>query len=45
MYDYLAKKNQNIFLHKFKYALRGIRITYSGNFKKAKRKKKLYYYV
>lgn len=27
------------------YPIKGIRILYAGNFKKAKRKKKLYYYV
>jgi hypothetical protein len=29
----------------FRYPLKGIRILYSGNFKKAKRKKKLHYYL
>lgn len=33
------------FLLFYKYPLRGIRIVYSGNFKKAKRKKKYLYYI
>lgn len=45
LYDFSSDRRDNIFLHSYKYPLRGIRITYSGNLKKAKRKRKLYYYV
>ena len=35
----------NKYVSRLRHPLRGIRIVYSGNFKKAKRKKKLYYYI
>ena len=44
-YDILSKTYDNIRLHNFKYPLKGIRIIYSGNLKKARRKTQLYYYL
>ena len=44
-YHKFSKNTDFIVLHPFKYPLKGIRIIYSGNLKKARRKRKLYYYV
>lgn len=44
--NYILNHPQNSdILAKYKYPLKGIRILYSGNIKKAKRKQRLYYYV
>lgn len=44
-YLYYTSEENKRKLIEYKYPLKGIRILYSGNFKKAKRKKKFNYYV
>lgn len=43
--DIQSNNKTNMSLHAYKYPLKGIRIMYAGNLKKAKRKRKVFYYL